>query len=229
MPKEGDSIRERISKVQVPRLLHDILLNWWFQKAWKRTQIWRKWFHEWTMNMKVRYMKRKMRKCLVVWCEFNELRKHKRNHSKKPYSCSKCDKTFKHYGALKNTKLNTLKRTEKMISMMVKNHSSVPNVKVHLMELNPLRLMKEHTYCRVFKPKKSKERTIRIFEKPDFPVRIRIRWFRTIRGVTLRSQEVHRSEKSEKKISGKSGFPGSGSGFPDLRPCRCDRGRKGYL
>ena len=32
-----------------------------------------------------------------------------------------------------------------MISMMVKNHSSVPNVKVHLMELNPLTLMKEHT------------------------------------------------------------------------------------
>ena len=47
-------------------------------------------------------------------------------------------------------------------------------------------------------------------------------------GVTLRSQEVHRSEKSEKK-SGKTGFPGSGSGFPDLRACRCDWGRKGYL
>merc|ERR1712226_552537 len=60
-----------------------------------------------------------------------------------------------------------------------------------------------HPYCRVFKLKKPKKRKIRIFEKPDFPVRIRIRWFRSIRGVTLRSQGVHRSKKSEKKISGK--------------------------
>ena len=35
MPKEGDSIRERISKVQVPRLLQDILLNWEYHKAEK--------------------------------------------------------------------------------------------------------------------------------------------------------------------------------------------------
>ena len=56
-----------------------------------------------------------------------------------------------------------------------------------------------HPYCRVFKLKKSKKRKIRIFEKPDFPVRIRIRWYRNIRGVTLRSQEVRRSEKKRKK------------------------------
>jgi len=57
-----------------------------------------------------------------------------------------------------------------------------------------------HPFCRVFKLKKSKKRKIRIFEKPDFPVRIRIRWYRNIRGVTLRSQEVQRSEKKRKKI-----------------------------
>ena len=66
-----------------------------------------------------------------------------------------------------------------------------------------------HPYCRVFKLKKSKKRKIRIFEKPDFPVRIRIRWFRSIRGVTLRSQEVHRSEKMRKK-----NFP-ENPDFPD--------------
>merc|ERR1711974_54987 len=57
-----------------------------------------------------------------------------------------------------------------------------------------------HPYCRVFKLKKSKKRKIRIFKKPDFPVRIRIRWYGNIRGVTLSSQEVHRSEKSKKKF-----------------------------
>ena len=36
---------------------------------------------------------------------------------------------------------------------------------------------------------------------------IDIMWFRSIRGVTLRSQEVHRSEKSEKKIPEKPDFP----------------------
>ena len=55
-----------------------------------------------------------------------------------------------------------------------------------------------HPYCRVFKLKKSKNRKIWIFEKPDFPVRIRIRWYGNIRGVTLRSQEVRRSEKKRK-------------------------------
>ena len=70
-------------------------------------------------------------------------------------------------------------------------------------------------YCRVLKLKKSKKQKIRIFEKPNFPVRIWIRWFRSIRGVTLRSHEVRRSKKKRKKNSGKTGFPGSGSGFPD--------------
>ena len=79
-----------------------------------------------------------------------------------------------------------------------------------------------HPCCRVFKHKKSKNQKIWIFEKPDFPVRIRIRWFRTIRGVTLRSQEVHRSEKKRKKNSGKSGFPGSGSGLGDSGPSGVD-------
>ena len=73
-----------------------------------------------------------------------------------------------------------------------------------------------HPYCRVFKLKKSKKRNIRVFEKPDFPVRIRIRWYRNIRGVTLRSQEVHRSKKSEKKIPENPDFPDPD---PDFRIC----------
>merc|ERR1712001_277846 len=56
------------------------------------------------------------------------------------------------------------------------------------------RRVHRHPYCRVFKLKKSKKRKIRIFEKPDFPVRIRIRWYRNIRGVTLRSQGVRRKK-----------------------------------
>ena len=86
-----------------------------------------------------------------------------------------------------------------------------------------------HPYCRVFRLKKSKKRKIRIFEKPDFPVRIRIRWYGNLRGVTLRSQGVRRSEKSEKKFPDKIRFsrirmnrirtPSSGS----------DGGPEGYL
>merc|ERR1712079_704720 len=73
-----------------------------------------------------------------------------------------------------------------------------------------------HPHYRVFKLKKSKKRKIRIFEKPDFPVQIRIRWYRNIRGVTLRSQEVRRSEKSEKKIPENPDFPDPD---PDFRIC----------
>ena len=58
----------------------------------------------------------------------------------------------------------------------------------------------DHHYCRVFKLKKSKKRKIRIFEKPDFPVRIRIRWYGNIQEVTLRSQRSVEAKKSEKKI-----------------------------
>ena len=64
-----------------------------------------------------------------------------------------------------------------------------------------------HPYCRVFQLKKLKKRKIRIFAKPDFPVQIRIRWYGNIRGVTLRSQEVRRSEKSEKKFPENPDFP----------------------
>ena len=74
------------------------------------------------------------------------------------------------------------------------------------------RRVHRHPYCRVFKLKKSKKRKIRIFEKPDFPVRIRIRWYGNIRGVTLRSQEVRRSQKKRKKIPEKPDFPD-----PDFR------------
>ena len=37
------------------------------------------------------------------------------------------------------------------------------------------RRVHRHPYCRVFKLKQSKNEKIRIFKKPDFPVRIRIR------------------------------------------------------
>ena len=53
--------------------------------------------------------------------------------------------------------------------------------------------------------RRKKEKNV-FSKKPDFRknrisrIRIRIRWFRSIRGVTLRSQEVRRSEKSEKKF-----------------------------
>ena len=43
-------------------------------------------------------------------------------------------------------------------------------------------------------------------KKPDFPVRIRIRWYGNLRGVTLRSQGVRRSEKAKKNFRTKSGF-----------------------
>ena len=87
-----------------------------------------------------------------------------------------------------------------------------------------------HPYCRVFLSSKRRKNEKNGFsKKPDFPVRIRIRWYGNLRGVTQRSQGVRRSEKSEKKFRTKSGFPGSGSGFPVLLPCRCDRSRKGYL
>ena len=72
------------------------------------------------------------------------------------------------------------------------------------------RRVNRHPYCRVFKLKKSKKRKIRIFEKPDFPVRIRIRWFRSIRGWPWGPKRSIEAKKSEKKISGKTGFPGSG-------------------
>ena len=53
-------------------------------------------------------------------------------------------------------------------------------------------------------------------KKPDFPVRIRIRWYRNIWGVTLRSQEVHRSKKSEKKFPEKPDFPDPDGPDPDV-------------
>ena len=76
-----------------------------------------------------------------------------------------------------------------------------------------------HPYCGVFKLKKAKNKKKTDFrkKKPDFPVRIRIRWYGNIRGVTLRSQEVHRSKKSEKKkIPEKPDFPDPDEPDPDF-------------
>ena len=57
-----------------------------------------------------------------------------------------------------------------------------------------------HPYCRVFKLKKSKKRKIRIFEKTGFPGPDPDQVVPVHPGVTLRSQEVRRSQKRRKKF-----------------------------
>ena len=74
-----------------------------------------------------------------------------------------------------------------------------------------------------------KEKKIRIFEKPDFPDLGPDQVNPVHRGTTPRSREVRRSKKEKNPDFRKTGFSGSGPGFPDLRASRCDRGAKSYL